>query len=210
MNALGCCLWWFLLGVLLGWVLHWLLSKCCKNKQKETVNHYTPPPAPAAKVAQPPAATAPVNKVESPTPAPAPAKPKATQAKKPAAKAKAAPAKKATTKKAPAKKVAVKKITIDLAAAKAAGIKIKSADDLTVIEGIGPKINELFKNNGLKSFADVSTSKVSEMRAILDKGGARYRIANPSTWAKQAKLAANNKWKELKKLQDDLSGGVKK
>lgn len=47
------------------------------------------------------------------------------------------------------------------------------------------------------------------MRAILDKGGARYRIANPSTWAKQAKLAANNKWKELKKLQDDLSGGVK-
>ena len=210
MNALGCCLWWLLLGVLLGWVLHWLLSKCCKSKQKETVNHYTPPPAPAAKVAQPPAATAPVNKVASPTPAPAPAKPKATPAKKPAAKAKAAPAKKATTKKAPAKKVAVKKIAIDLAAAKAAGIKIKSADDLTVIEGIGPKINELFKNNGLKSFADVSTSKVSEMRAILDKGGARYRIANPGTWAKQAKLAANNKWKELKKLQDDLSGGIKK
>jgi predicted flap endonuclease-1-like 5' DNA nuclease len=203
MSALGCCFWWFLLGALLGWLLNYWLGKCCRSKKKESSSP-TPPPAPAAKTTQPPAATTPVNKVAAPTPAPAPAKPKATPvnkvAEKPAAK---------TAKKAPVKTTA-KNVTIDLAAAKAAGIKIKSADDLTVIEGIGPKINELFKNNGLKTFADVSTAKVSEMRAILDKGGARFRIANPGTWAKQAKLAANNKWKELKKLQDDLSGGVKK
>ena len=48
------------------------------------------------------------------------------------------------------------------------------------------------------------------MRKILDDGGSRFRIANPSTWAQQAALAAENKWEELKKLQDKLSAGVKK
>jgi predicted flap endonuclease-1-like 5' DNA nuclease len=75
---------------------------------------------------------------------------------------------------------------------------------------VGPKINELFKDSGLKTFTQVGGATVKEMRAILNKGGARYRMANPSTWAKQATLAANNKWKELKKLQDELSGGEKK
>ncbi|MEE9331057.1 MAG: hypothetical protein V3U89_02395 [Methylophilaceae bacterium] len=181
MSSFGCCFWWFLLGAFLGWFLNYLLCKRCRNKTQETVSHYAPPPAPAAKVADVPAVSAPVR-----APAPTKAKPKA----KP---------------KAPAKKTA-----IDLKAARAAGIKIKSADDLTVIEGVGPKINELFKNSGLKTFAQVSTAPVSRMRGILDKGGARFRIANPSTWAKQAKLATNNQWKELKKLQDDLSGGIKK
>ncbi|MFW5431707.1 MAG: hypothetical protein ACKE5M_00495 [Methylophilaceae bacterium] len=158
------------------------------------MSQQTPPPAPAAKVASTPVAAAPVMK-KAVTPAP-----KKAPVKKAAAPAKAKPKPKAAPKKA----------AIDLKAARAAGIKIKSADDLTVIEGIGPKINELFKNNSLKTFTQVSTAPVSRMRAILDKGGSRYRMANPSTWAKQAKLAANNQWKELKKLQDDLSGGIKK
>lgn len=197
MSAFGCCIWWFVLGILLGWLLNYWLCKC-KNKSQGDENKYTPPPAPApvAKVAETTASVA----------ASAPVK-----AEKPAPVKKAAPTKKVTPKKAAAKpKAAPKKVAIDLAAAKAAGIKIKSADDLTVIEGIGPKINELFKNNGLKTFDQVAGAKVSEMRAILDKGGARFRIANPSTWAKQAKLAATNKWTALKKLQDDLSGGIEK
>jgi predicted flap endonuclease-1-like 5' DNA nuclease len=105
---------------------------------------------------------------------------------------------------------ATKPISIDLAAAKAAGFTIKNANDLTVIEGIGPKINELFKDNGVKSFTDLAKQTVPQMRAILDKGGSRFRIANPVTWAQQAALAADNKWIDLKKLQSELSGGVKK
>ena len=95
-------------------------------------------------------------------------------------------------------------------AAKAAGFALKTANDLTIIEGIGPKINDLFNDNGLKTFAQVAAASVPQMRAILDKGGSRFRIANPSTWAKQAGLAADNKWSALKKLQDELSGGIKK
>jgi predicted flap endonuclease-1-like 5' DNA nuclease len=189
MSTFGCCFWWLLLGALIGWLLNYLLCRCARKKTKETVSHYTPPPAPAPKETPPPA-TASINPVASP--APAPAKSKAS-----------------TTKKAPVKPKP-KDVAIDLAAAKAAGIKIKAADDLTVIEGIGPKINDLFKQNGLKTFADVASATVPQMRKILDAGGARFRIANPSTWAKQAKLAASNKWTELKKLQDELSGGIKK
>lgn len=109
----------------------------------------------------------------------------------------------------PAKTVAPATV-IDIAAAKAAGFALKNTDDLTIIEGIGPKINELFHNNGISSFAQLASATVPQMRAILDAGGSRFRIANPSTWAQQAGLAAENKWAELKKLQDKLSGGVKK
>lgn len=199
MSAFGCCIWWFLLGILLGWLLNYWLCKC-KNKSQIEKAKYTPPPPPAP---------APVAKVAETTAAVTPPAPVA--AAKPTPTKKATPAKKAATKKAtPKPKAAPKKVAIDLAAAKAAGFKLKDVDDLTVIEGIGPKINELFKNNGLKTFDQVAGAKVTEMRAILDKGGARFRIANPGTWAKQAKLAAANKWPQLKKLQDELSGGIEK
>lgn len=49
-----------------------------------------------------------------------------------------------------------------------------------------------------------------QLRAVLDAGGASYRIANPMTWAQQANLAAQNNWIALKKLQDELSGGLNK
>lgn len=194
MGSLGCCFVWFLVGALLGWLLnYWLCKRCCKKTKENIKDNSAPPVAKAANV--PTASVASEKKVA--------AKPKTTAATKP----KAATTTKAKT--APAKTIAAK-AAIDLAAAKAAGIKIKNAEDLTVIEGVGPKINELFKDNGLKTFTQVGGATVKEMRAILDKGGARYRMANPGTWAKQAKLAANNKWKELKKLQDELSGGKKK
>ena len=99
---------------------------------------------------------------------------------------------------------------IDLAAAKKAGFALKNANDLTVVEGIGPKINELFNNAGVKTFAQLANQTIPQMRKVLDDGGSRFRIANPSTWGQQAALAAENKWDELKKLQDNLSGGVKK
>jgi predicted flap endonuclease-1-like 5' DNA nuclease len=110
-------------------------------------------------------------------------------------------------KAAPAAPVAT---VIDLAAAKKAGFAIKNANDLTVVEGIGPKINELFNNAGIKTFVQLAAATVPQMRKILDDGGSRFRIANPGTWAQQAALAAENKWEALKKLQDELSAGLKK
>ena len=80
-------------------------------------------------------------------------------------------------------------------------------DDLTKIEGIGPKIAGLLKADGIETFEKLSKSKVTVIQAILDKAGKRYAVHNPSTWADQAKLAAKGDWKGLKKWQDELNGG---
>jgi len=97
---------------------------------------------------------------------------------------------------------------IDLAAAKAAGFRLKGKDDLTAIEGIGPKINDLMKADGINTFADLSDSSVPTIQTVLDNAGPRYQIANPGTWPDQANLAANNRWPALAALQDVLVGGV--
>jgi predicted flap endonuclease-1-like 5' DNA nuclease len=103
---------------------------------------------------------------------------------------------------------APKAFVLDAAAAKAAGFKLKGPNDLTVVEGIGPKINELFNNVGVVTFAQLAKQTVPQMQKVLDDAGSRYKLAKPDTWAKQAALAAENKWAELKALQDKLSGGV--
>lgn len=97
---------------------------------------------------------------------------------------------------------------VDVAAANAAGFSVKGDDDLQTIEGIGPKISELLKANGVPTFAKLSTLTVAEISAILDTGGARFKLANPGSWALQAKLCNENRWTELKKLQDELYAGV--
>lgn len=111
-----------------------------------------------------------------------------------------APAQKTTPVKA---KVAPKKT--EKVAAPAKKIATTETDDLTKIEGIGPKINEVFHANWIATFADLSISKVGDLRTLLaDNGLAQH---DPKTWKKQATLAKNGKWDELKVLQDELDWG---
>jgi large subunit ribosomal protein L21 len=116
-------------------------------------------------------------------------------------------AKKTETKKAEpkAKKEEVK------AAPVAAKPKAKKAttkgDDLKKVEGIGPKIAETLNAAGISTFAELaktSSAKISEI--IADVRGNHVT----DTWPKQAKLAADGKWDELQKWQDELDGGVAK
>jgi predicted flap endonuclease-1-like 5' DNA nuclease len=80
-------------------------------------------------------------------------------------------------------------------------------EDLKVVEGIGPKIDGLLKDDGIKNWTDLSKATEATLQGVLDKAGDRYRLADPSTWAKQAGLAAAGKWDELKNYQDFLQGG---
>ncbi len=91
-------------------------------------------------------------------------------------------------------------------AAKVAG----KGDDLTKIEGIGPKISGLFIAAGITTFAELAKTPVATLSDILHKAGSRYASHNPGTWPQQAQLAADGKWDELKALQVALDGGVKK
>jgi predicted flap endonuclease-1-like 5' DNA nuclease len=86
------------------------------------------------------------------------------------------------------------------------GKKIKK-DDLKIIEGIGPKIEELYHKAGIKTWLALSETPTSKSQAILDEAGENYAIHNPGTWARQAKLAYEGKWQELKEWQDALDGG---
>lgn len=81
-------------------------------------------------------------------------------------------------------------------------------DDLTRIEGIGPKINSLLQEAGVSSFAQLADTDVSKLDEILNIAG--ITIADPKTWPEQAELAAGDQWEELEKLQGELSGGRKK
>ncbi len=80
-------------------------------------------------------------------------------------------------------------------------------EELTKIEGIGPKIASLLIQDGIMDLEDLSKASIDRLNKILDKAGQRYNVANPDTWPEQAALAVQGKWEELKKLQDELKGG---
>jgi NADH-quinone oxidoreductase subunit I len=81
------------------------------------------------------------------------------------------------------------------------------ADDLTKVEGIGPKINGLLKAAGITTFAALAAAQVSRLQEILAAAGARYQLADPATWPEQAALAAAGKRDELEAFQNTLKGG---
>ncbi|ADQ82314.1 50S ribosomal protein L21 [Riemerella anatipestifer] len=83
----------------------------------------------------------------------------------------------------------------------------KKGDDLTLIEGIGPKVAELFAGAGITSFADLAKKTKEELEAILDPNGAVYAAMDPTTWPQQAQLAADGKFEELEALKGQLKGG---
>ena len=85
--------------------------------------------------------------------------------------------------------------------------KESKGDDLRKVEGIGPKIAEILTNNGVATFAELAKTDVEKIKEILLAQGKRYAMHNPTTWPKQAELAAEGKWDELKKWQDELDGG---
>lgn len=83
-------------------------------------------------------------------------------------------------------------------------------DNLSKIEGIGPKIAKILKDAGIDSFKELSKQKPQKISDILIKaGGNSYNRFDPKTWPDQAKLAAEGKWAELEKWQVELKGGRK-
>ncbi len=80
-------------------------------------------------------------------------------------------------------------------------------DDLTLIEGIGPKVSTVLIAAGIKRFSQIAALKPEALKDILVKAG--NRLSDPTTWPDQARLAADGKWKELEKLQGELKGGRK-
>jgi len=81
------------------------------------------------------------------------------------------------------------------------------ADDLKKIEGIGPKVAEILTENGIATFAALAETEAEKIKGILSEKGGTYAAMDPTTWPAQSKMAAEGKWDELKKWQDELDGG---
>ena len=92
-------------------------------------------------------------------------------------------------------------------ALKASAVLVKKMDDLKTVEGIGPKIEKLLKDNGIPDLATLSEAKEKRLREILFTAGSRYRIHDPTSWPEQAGLAVRGDWESLKDLQERLKGG---
>ena len=83
----------------------------------------------------------------------------------------------------------------------------KKGDDLKKIEGIGPKAAEALVEAGVDTFAKLAKASATSVKDILDASTSKLSHLDPTTWGQQAQLAADGKWDELQKLQDELNGG---
>ena len=81
------------------------------------------------------------------------------------------------------------------------------ADDLTLIEGIGPKVAKVLGEAGILTFAQLAQANANDIQNILNEAG--LKMMDATSWPAQAKLAADDDMDGLKKMQDNLSGGRK-
>jgi predicted flap endonuclease-1-like 5' DNA nuclease len=75
-------------------------------------------------------------------------------------------------------------------------------DDLTQIEGIGPKAQAALYQAGLRTYQDLAQSTPEALRQILVAAG--LKTVSPQTWPEQAALIVRDDLTGLKKLQDEL------
>ncbi len=101
-------------------------------------------------------------------------------------------------------------VGIDTASASSHGFRVRGDDDLTIVEGIGPAIQRLLNENGVHTFTQLAGKTVEELQEILRTGGERFRNHHPHTWGRQAEMAAQNRWEELRAWQDTLDGGLER
>ena len=82
---------------------------------------------------------------------------------------------------------------------------MNEADDLTSLEGIGPKVSKILNSAGIHSFADLAKANDKEVDKALDEAG--LQMMDSAGWIEQAKLAAKGDTEGLMKLKDKLKGG---
>jgi F-type H+-transporting ATPase subunit gamma len=89
---------------------------------------------------------------------------------------------------------------------KVGGPKSATVDDLTRVEGIGPKMSRALMAAGIDTFARLAAASEDELRSAIDQAGMRF-APSLSTWARQAELAAAGDWDGLTELQANLKAG---
>lgn len=120
-----------------------------------------------------------------------------------APKAKAAPAPKVKAAPAP-----VAEAEAPAAAPKASRKKKSDGDDLTTIEGLGPKSAQALIAAGITTFAQIAATSAEELEDVVKvKGGVRVLDGQTKTWPKQAQFLVDGDEAGFKTYTDLLVGG---
>nr|WP_297784137.1 hypothetical protein [uncultured Allomuricauda sp.] len=97
--------------------------------------------------------------------------------------------------------------SFDAEQAKVAFGKSIKENDLKLVEGIGPKIEGLFHDFGIKTWKELAETSADKCQEVLDSGGKRYRIHDPASWPMQAKMAYEGHWQQLFDWQEKHRAG---
>ncbi|MCL4875262.1 MAG: hypothetical protein KJ064_01315 [Anaerolineae bacterium] len=80
-------------------------------------------------------------------------------------------------------------------------------DDLKIIEGIGPKVEQALKAEGVTTFAQVATMTGAALEQMVkEKHGVRI-VGSTSSWPRQAKFAAAGDKAALDELKSRIKSG---
>jgi predicted flap endonuclease-1-like 5' DNA nuclease len=85
--------------------------------------------------------------------------------------------------------------------------KAVKINDFKISEGIGPKLEKLLNQSEINTWLDLANSSADTLKEFLSNYGNRYTLHDPTTWPKQAELAASGKWSDLKSYQTKLHKG---
>jgi predicted flap endonuclease-1-like 5' DNA nuclease len=80
-------------------------------------------------------------------------------------------------------------------------------DDLTLIEGVGPKVQEALNKAGVFTFAQVANMSGQELYQIVKVEQGVRIVGDAATWSKQAQYFVDGDMAGLKKYQAKLIGG---
>jgi len=107
-------------------------------------------------------------------------------AEAPVKKVKAEP--KAEVKKE--EKVEAPKVETPKAEKKEAPKTVAKGDDLTKLDGVGPKLAEILAEGGFTTYAVIAAASVEDIQKVLEAAGSRYASKDPAPWIEQAKELA--------------------
>jgi predicted flap endonuclease-1-like 5' DNA nuclease len=82
------------------------------------------------------------------------------------------------------------------------------ADDLTLLEGVGPKIAAALNAAGIKTYAQLAALTPEALERTVKTAGVRM-VGHADSWPRQARLAAEGKLDELRAYQQTLRANRK-
>ncbi|NJB87138.1 putative flap endonuclease-1-like 5' DNA nuclease/cell division protein FtsB [Lewinella marina] len=81
---------------------------------------------------------------------------------------------------------------------------VPARQGLLAVMGITPEIEAVLEDAGIRNLPTLAETPVEELEAMLQQAGGHMSVHDPASWPRQATLAAEGRWEELKQLQEEV------